>query len=194
MNRHPKEKCTQNRILYYQPSNKLAIAYVVTMEGNLPENLIHDCVMKSSTFTMIKPNAVAAGHTGKILDRMTADGFTIRAMRLVFMSRNDAAQFYAVHAGKPFFETLLRFMTSGATVVALLEREGNDAVAALRQLVGNTDPAKADRGTIRAEFGESLTCNAVHASDSDENARIEWSHFFAPGDMIDVAYNPEVFK
>ena len=143
---------------------------------------------------MIKPNAVAAGNTGKILDRMTADGFTIRAMRLICMSRNRAAQFYAMHTGKPFFENLLRYMTSGATVVAVLEREGNDAVAALRALVGNTDPAKADPGTIRAEFGETLVCNSVHASDSDENARIEWSHFFAPGDIIDLDYNPELFK
>ena len=150
--------------------------------------------MKTRTFTMIKPNAVAAGNTGKILDRMTTDGFTIRAMRLIFMSRNQAAQFYAVHAGKPFFESLLQFMTSGATVVAVLEREGSDAVAALRRLVGNTDPAKADPGTIRADFGESLTCNAVHAADSDENARIEWSHFFVPGDMIDLDYNPELIK
>ena len=146
--------------------------------------------MKSRTFTMIKPDAVAAGNTGKILDRMETEGFTIRAMRLVFMSRNQAAQFYAIHTGQPFFEQLVCFMTSGAAVVAVLEREGNDAVKALRALAGHTNPAEAQPGTLRAEFGGGLPDNAVHASDSDENARIEWSHFFAPGDIIDLDYAP----
>lgn len=140
--------------------------------------------MGSMTFTIIKPNAVANGHTGKILDMITQAGFKIRAMRMVYMSRNDAEHFYAVHRGRSFFDRLVLFMTSGAIVVAVLERE--NAVEELRKLIGNTDPAKAEEGTIRRLFAESLTRNAIHASDSDENAREEWSHFFTP-DQIMVA-------
>ncbi len=138
------------------------------------------------TFTIIKPNAVAAGHTGKMLDRIIGAGFTLRAMKLIYLSRNQAEKFYAVHKGRPFFDNLVLFMTSGPVVVAVLEHE--DAVAELRRLVGNTNPAKAEEGTLRRLFAESLTRNAIHASDSDENARIEWSHFFTEEEIIDADY------
>lgn len=142
--------------------------------------------MITRTFTIIKPNAVAAGNTGKIIDRLIESGFVIRAMRLVCMSRNDAEKFYAVHRGKPFFASLVDFMTSGAVVVAVLERE--DAVAELRRVVGATDPAKADEGTIRRLYGEDVQHNAIHASDSDENAAIEAARFFSDNDIIVVDY------
>ena len=143
----------------------------------------------SRTFTLIKPNAVAAGATGKILDRLIADGFRIRALKMDFLSRNRAARFYTVHRGKPFFEDLVRFMTSGAVVAAVLERDGERAVGTL---VGATDPARAAAGTIRREFGESVTRNAIHASDSPENAREEWSRFFTPDEITEIDYTPEV--
>lgn len=133
--------------------------------------------MEERTFTIIKPNAVAMGVTGRIIDAFLQDGFRILAMRLVCMSRNDAEKFYAVHRGREFFSRLVDFMTSGPCVVMLLERE--DAVAELRRLVGNTDPARAAEGTLRRMYGENVTRNAVHASDSVENARMEASRFSA---------------
>ena len=142
--------------------------------------------MKTKTFTIIKPNAVADGNTGKIIDKIIEAGFTIRAMKMLFMSRNDAARFYAVHTGQPFFDYLVQFMTSGPVVVAVLERE--DAVPALRELVGNTDPEKAQPGTIRRLFGETVSRNAIHASDSDENARCEWEHFFTEQEVVVTDY------
>ena len=145
----------------------------------------------SRTFTIIKPNAVAAGATGNILDRLLSNGFRIRALKMDFLDRNRAARFYATHRGKPFFEPLIQFMTSGAIVVAVLERDGEDAVEALRTLVGATDPALAAPGTIRHEFGESVTRNAIHASDSPENACMEWHHFFSDDQIVEVDYQPE---
>lgn len=142
--------------------------------------------METRTFTIIKPNAVAQGHTGKILDMILADGFTIRAMKMTFFSRNDAVKFYAVHKDRPFFMELVEFMTSGPVVIAILERE--DAVVSLRRLVGNTDPEKAGEGTIRRLFAEDVTRNAIHASDSDENARIEWGQFFPENEIIAADY------
>ena len=142
--------------------------------------------MTTRTFTIIKPNAVAAGNTGKILAQILADGFRIRAMKMVFMSRNQAERFYAIHKGKPFFATLVMFMTSGPTMVAVLEKQ--DAVAELRRLVGATDPAKAEPGTIRNLYADSMTRNAIHASDSDENAEIEWSQFFAVDEIMEAEY------
>ena len=142
--------------------------------------------MKTRTFTIIKPNAVADGNTGRIIDMWIRDGFSIRAMKMLYLSRNDAVKFYAVHKDKPFFHDLVEFMTSGPVVVAVLEKE--DAVASLRRLVGNTDPMKADPGTIRQMFAADKTRNAIHASDSDENAYVEWSQFFSDSDIIDVEY------
>lgn len=142
--------------------------------------------MGNMTFTMIKPNAIALGHTGKIIDMIVGAGFKIRAMRMVFMSRNDAEHFYAVHRGRPFFDRLVLFMTSGPVIAMVIERE--NAVEEFRKLVGNTDPNKAEKGTIRQLFAESLTRNAIHASDSDQNAREEWSHFFTPDQIIAADY------
>ncbi|KAI4469347.1 nucleoside diphosphate kinase [Holotrichia oblita] len=132
--------------------------------------------MNNRTFTIIKPDAVAAGKTGRILDMMIGGGFTLRAMRMTRMSREDAEKFYAIHRDRPFFGELVDFMTSGPVVVAVLEKE--DAVKSLRELAGNTDPAKAAEGTIRRLYGTNVGCNAVHASDSDENAVVESGQFF----------------
>ena len=142
--------------------------------------------MKSRTFTMIKPNAVENGHTGKILDRILCAGFRICALKMVCLNRNDAEQFYAVHQGKPFFRRLVTFMTSGPVIVAVVEKD--NAVSELRRIVGNTDPEKAEEGTIRKLFAESLTRNAIHASDSEENAQKEWSHFFTPKEIMETQY------
>jgi nucleoside-diphosphate kinase len=128
------------------------------------------------TFAIIKPDAVSAGHTGKIIDRIVSAGFRLRAMKMIHQSRKQAEGFYAVHQGKPFFEGLTEFMSSAPCVVMVLEKDG--AVKAWRDLMGATDPAKADAGTIRKEFGASVGENATHGSDSDENAAIEISYFF----------------
>lgn len=143
--------------------------------------------MKNRTFTIIKPNAVADGNIGKILDMIIEDGFEVKAMKMLFFSRNDAAQFYNIHRERPFFGELLEFMTSGPVVVAVLEKE--DAVTSLRKLVGNTDPQKAEEGTIRRLFAKTITRNAIHASDSDENAEIEWSQFFTPSEIMEIGYS-----
>ncbi|HKP36162.1 MAG TPA: nucleoside-diphosphate kinase [Pyrinomonadaceae bacterium] len=129
------------------------------------------------TFAIIKPDAVAAGNTGKIIDRIIAAGFLIRAMKLIHQSRRQAEGFYEVHRGKPFYEGLTEFMSSGPCVVMALEKDG--AVKAWRDLMGATDPAEAEAGTIRKEFGASKGENATHGSDSDENAAIEISYFFS---------------
>jgi len=128
------------------------------------------------TFAIIKPDAVRAGNTGKIIDRIIAGGFRIRALKLIHQSRVQAEGFYEVHRGKPFFAGLTEFMSSAPCVVMVLEKEG--AVKAWRDLMGATDPAKADAGTIRKEFGTSVGENATHGSDSDENAAIEIAYFF----------------
>ncbi len=119
------------------------------------------------TFTMIKPDATAAGNTGKIIDRIIGAGFTIRAMKWTQLSQADAEAFYGVHRERPFFGELVSYMTSGPIVAAILEKE--NAVADFR------DPP----GTIRADFAESIAANAVHGSDSDENAAIEGAFFFS---------------
>ena len=128
------------------------------------------------TFAIIKPDAVRAGNTGKIIDRIIADGFRIRALKMIHQSRAQAEGFYEVHRGKPFYDGLTEFMSSAPCVVMVLEKEG--AVKAWRDLMGATDPAKADAGTIRKEFGTSVGENATHGSDSDENAAIEIAYFF----------------
>ena len=134
------------------------------------------------TFAIIKPDAVSAGHTGKIIDKITTGGFRIRAMKMIHQSRKQAEGFYEVHRGKPFYEGLTEFMSSGPCVVMALEKEG--AVKAWRDLMGATDPAKADEGTIRKEFGGSVGENATHGSDSDENAAIEISYFFSKLELV----------
>ncbi|HXT63455.1 MAG TPA: nucleoside-diphosphate kinase [Pyrinomonadaceae bacterium] len=138
--------------------------------------------MNNQTFAIIKPDAVAAGHTGKIIDRIIAGGFRLRAVKLIHQTRKQAEGFYEVHRGKPFYEGLTEFMSSGPCVVMVLEKEG--AVKAWRDLMGATDPAKADAGTIRKEFGSSVGENATHGSDSDENAAIEIAYFFSRLEIV----------
>jgi nucleoside-diphosphate kinase len=123
------------------------------------------------TAFIVKPNAVTGHHTGEILTIVESAGFEILELRLLTFSREFAGRFYAVHQGKEFYERLITFMTSGPSVIAVLQRD--NAIHALRELVGATDPAKAASGSIRALFGETVTINAVHASDSEENALIE---------------------
>ena len=133
------------------------------------------------TFTMIKPDAVSNGHIGAILQRMNAAGFRIVSMELTRLSVAEASEFYAIHKERPFFGELVSFMTSGPIVAAVLEKD--NAVEDFRTLIGSTDPKQADAGTIRADFAESIAANAVHGSDSDENAAIEGAFFFSQRDM-----------
>jgi nucleoside-diphosphate kinase len=129
------------------------------------------------TFTIIKPFAVSNGHIGPILNKIHEGGFTISAMRMLWLTRGEAERFYEVHKERPFYNDLVEFMISGNIVVAILKKE--NAVEDYRKLIGATDPAKAEEGTIRKEFAESMRANAVHGSDSDENANIEASFFFS---------------
>ena len=138
--------------------------------------------MGNLTFGIIKPDAVRVGKVGQIIQRITEDGFRIRAMKLIHMTRREAEGFYDVHRERPFFGELTEFMSGGACVVMALEKEG--AVKAWRDLMGATDPAKADEGTLRKEFGGSMGENAVHGSDSEENAAIEISYFFSQLELV----------
>ncbi|HYE57091.1 MAG TPA: nucleoside-diphosphate kinase [Rhodothermales bacterium] len=137
------------------------------------------------TLAIIKPDAVAAGHTGKILDAIVEAGFTIRAFKLVRLSRAEAEGFYDVHRGRPFFEELTAFMSSGPCVPIVLEKQ--NAVKAWRDLIGATDPAEAAEGTIRKRFAESKGRNAVHGSDSPENGRIEANYFFPEHEIVAIS-------
>jgi nucleoside-diphosphate kinase len=134
------------------------------------------------TFSIIKPNAVRTGKTGPILSMINESGFEISAIRMVKMTLQQAESFYEVHRGKPFFEGLIEFMTSGPVVVMVLKHE--NAVEEFRKLIGATDPARAEPGTIRKIFAVSVQMNAVHGSDSDENAAREAGFFFAGTDMF----------
>jgi nucleoside-diphosphate kinase len=138
--------------------------------------------MTNLTFGIIKPDAVRAGKTGSIIQRILDGGFKIRGLKLIHMTRQQAEGFYAVHRERPFFSGLTEFMSSGPCVVMALEKEG--AVKSWRDLMGATDPAKADAGTLRKEFGGSVGENAVHGSDSDENAAIEVSYFFSRLELV----------
>ena len=129
------------------------------------------------TFTMIKPDATGAGHTGKILDRIIQAGFGIVEMKWTTLSTEQAQEFYAIHKERPFYGELVTYMTSGPIVAAVLSKD--NAVEDYRKLIGATDPKEADPGTIHADFAESIAANAVHGSDSDDNARIEGDFFFA---------------
>jgi len=135
------------------------------------------------TFALIKPGAVKKNHYGEIIYLITKAGFKLKAMKMVRLSIEDARRFYAVHSGKEFFERLTRFISSGPIIALVLEKE--NAIEDFRKLIGSTDPAKADVGTIRQQFGESVTKNAVHGADSPENARTEWSFFFAQKEILD---------
>ena len=129
------------------------------------------------TFGIIKPDAVRAGKTGAVLQRVLDAGFKLRALKLIHLTTREAEGFYDVHRERPFFGELTTFMSSGPCVVMALEKAG--AVKAWRDLMGATDPAKADAGTLRKEFATSIGENAVHGSDSEENAQIELAYFFS---------------
>lgn len=134
------------------------------------------------TFTMLKPDAVEKGHIGAILEQITASGFRIVAMKLTQMTRRDAETFYDVHKERPFFGELVEFMTRGPIVAAILEKE--NAVEDFRTLIGATNPEDAAEGTIRKKYAASVGENAVHGSDSDENAKIEGDFHFAGREMF----------
>ena len=134
------------------------------------------------TFTMIKPDAVQAGHIGAILEMINKAGFRIVAMKMTHLSKLKAGEFYAVHSARPFYGELVDFMSSGPIVAAILEK--SNAVEDFRKLIGATDPAKAEPGTIRALYAKSVGENAVHGSDSDENAAIESAFHFAVTEMF----------
>ena len=130
----------------------------------------------NKTFTMVKPDAVADGNSGAIIKMIEEAGFRIVAMKKTLLTNARAGEFYAVHAARPFYGELCEYMSSGAIIPMILEKE--NAVADFRLLVGATDPTKADEGTIRKLFAKSIGANAIHGSDSDENAGIEGSFFF----------------
>lgn len=134
------------------------------------------------TYTMIKPDAVANGHIGGILDMIIKDGFKIKAMKYTHMSEELAKEFYGVHKERPFYMELVTFMTSGPIVAAILEKD--NAVESFRKLIGATNPANAEEGTIRKKYAESIEANAIHGSDSDENAKIEGDLLFSPSEVF----------
>ena len=129
------------------------------------------------TLTIIKPDSTAAGHIGEIIAEIEKAGFRILAMKMVHLDRQQAEAFYQVHRGKPFFDSLVKFMTEGPAVPMALERE--DAISKLREIMGTTDPAKAAAGTIRNKFGTDIERNAIHGSDAPETAAVEIAFFFS---------------
>lgn len=134
------------------------------------------------TFTMLKPDALEANNTGKIIDMIIEAGFTIKAMKLTRLTEGEAKEFYAVHKERPFYGELVEYMTSGPIVAAILEK--SNAVEDFRKLIGATDPAEAAEGTIRKKYAESKAKNAVHGSDSDENAEIESNFHFSGREIV----------
>lgn len=136
----------------------------------------------NTTFTIVKPRAVSKGYTGPILNMIHDAGFRISAMKMLQLTENEARTFYAVHKERPFYGDLVEFMVSGPIVVAILEKE--NAVEDYRNLIGATDPSKAEEGTIRKLYAESVQANAVHGSDSDENAGIEGAFFFSTAEKF----------
>jgi nucleoside-diphosphate kinase len=136
----------------------------------------------SITLTIIKPDAVANGHSGKIIDQILAAGFSIKAMKLTHLSEREAGLFYEVHKERPFYKDLVAFMTSGPCVPMVLEKA--NAIPDFRALIGATNPKDAAEGTIRQRFATSIEANAIHGSDSDENALKEASHFFSALEIV----------
>jgi nucleoside-diphosphate kinase len=134
------------------------------------------------TLTIIKPDAFDAGKAGKIIAHLEAGGFKVRAARVMRLTEAQAGEFYAVHRDRPFYRSLVAFMTSGTCMPIILEKQG--AVGALRKAIGATDPAEAEAGTVRKLFAESKERNAIHASDSDDNAAREARFFFAEADTV----------
>lgn len=138
--------------------------------------------MKERTLSIIKPDAVAKGVIGKILDRFESNGLRVAALKKLHLSKAQAGEFYTVHKERPFFKDLVEFMTSGPVVVSVLE--GDNAVAKNRELMGATNPKEAKAGTIRADFAQSIDANAVHGSDSLDNAKIEIEFFFKNDEIL----------
>lgn len=138
--------------------------------------------MEERTLSIIKPDAVAKGVIGKILDRFESNGLRVAALKKLHLSKAQAGEFYAVHKERPFFKDLVEFMTSGPVVVSVLE--GDNAVAKNRELMGATNPKEAKAGTIRADFAQSIDANAVHGSDSLDNAKIEIEFFFKNDEIL----------
>jgi len=134
------------------------------------------------TLTIVKPDAFAAGHAGDIISHLEGEGFKLRAARVTRLSREQAEAFYAVHREKPFFSSLVQFMTSGPCLPMALQRE--NAVSHLRDVIGATDPSEADPGTVRAKYAESVERNAIHAADSPENAERELAFFFPRTELL----------
>lgn len=136
----------------------------------------------NKTLTMIKPDAVEKGHIGSVLEQITTSGFTISALKMTQLSQAEAETFYAVHKERPFFDDLVGYMTRGPIVAAILEKD--NAVEDFRALIGATDPQDAAEGTIRKKYADSIEENAVHGSDSDENAEIESNFHFAQKEVF----------
>lgn len=137
--------------------------------------------MNNITLTIIKPDAVKDGHSGAILEQIEKAGFRIKALKMKHMSKNEAGAFYAVHKERPFYGELVDYMSSGPVIPAVLEKV--NAVTEFRNLIGATNPANAEEGTVRKRFGKSLQSNAIHGSDSDENANIEAHFFFSDSEI-----------
>ena len=138
--------------------------------------------MIQRTFSIIKPDAVAAGHAGEILAMLEKAGFKILALRMARLNQKQAEGFYDVHRARPFFPSLVRFMTEGPIIVMALERD--DAIAKLREVMGATDPAKAAEGTVRKRFAQSIERNCIHGSDAPETAQVELRYFFSTVDLL----------
>ena len=138
--------------------------------------------MKNITFTMLKPDSVSKGNIGKIIDKIIQDGFEIIAMKYTRLSTEDASKFYSIHSERPFFGDLISYMTSGPIVAAVLKKD--NAVEDFRKLIGATNPLEAEKGTIRYLFADSISENAIHGSDSNENAIIESNFHFGKDEIF----------
>ena len=138
--------------------------------------------MSNITFTMLKPDSIRSGNIGAILDKIVKSGFKIKAMKFTKMTNEKASKFYAIHCERPFFKDLVDYMTSGPIVAAILEKD--NAVNDFRELIGSTNPKEAKEGTIRNMFAKSISENAIHGSDSDENAKIECEFHFSPEEIF----------
>jgi len=140
--------------------------------------------LSNNTLAILKPDAIINGHSGAIIDLIIKTGFKIKAMKMVHLTKSSAEGFYAVHKERPFFGELVEYMTSGPCISIALEKE--NAVEDYRKLIGATDPAKADEGTIRKLYAKDIQSNAVHGSDSDENAEQEIAHFFSKDELLNI--------
>ena len=138
--------------------------------------------MSNITFTMLKPDSIRNGNIGAILDKIVKSGFKIKAMKFTKMTYEKASSFYSIHSERSFFKDLVGYMTSGPIIAAILEKE--NAVNDFRELIGSTNPEEAKEGTIRNMFAKSISENAIHGSDSDENAKIECEFHFSPDEIF----------